>query len=556
MTIPASGPVDFFQLKSEFKPSTSNTSISLGELYSGGGYVKSGYSGIPASGTIGVNNFLGTSDKYVSAGRETMTAGTASYTNLNSIRGFTEVRSMATDKFGNVYVAGILIDEVTLTTNFLSYAKLSKFDTNGNLLWSKSIQSASASNTSFFNGVVIDDTDNSVYVSGSIDGATNINYARIIMKLDSSGNYLWSERFGSNTIYDVTNMGIDSSGNVYVSGSCQGGAINKNSIFARKYNSSGTLQWSRLYIPTQTTGTGNNLFDYNKMCVSASGNVYVLCYSDNSSAKVIIVKWNSSGTFQWTKNITTTYAQGGVVNRIVLDSSENMYLMGYANENYIPVAVYKFASDGTAIWANKYTFSGGVTTNSYAGQLSGIDLTIDPSGNLYLATTYHDYGTSPNVYENIIVFKTNSSGTPQFASIIKSNYSSFGTWPSMSLLSNPAITFNKFTNNYHVCTPNYVPGGLDSYGGIFGNSVLTLFKFPYNSNIPASTPALNTSLAASGSIPLVNLTVTATAISASSSAYAPTVGTPAETTFTPANSSTAAPTFTAKSQYDRLVTKI
>jgi len=100
---------------------------------------------------------------------------------------------------------------------------------------------------------------------------------------------------------DVT---TDSSDNIYVTGSTGGGLDgNTNSgnydIFLLKYNSSGTKQW------TKQLGTSSG--DYGKgVTTDSSGNIYVtgdtwggLDGNTNSGSNdIFLVKYNSSGTKQ------------------------------------------------------------------------------------------------------------------------------------------------------------------------------------------------------------------------------------------------------------------
>jgi len=99
-------------------------------------------------------------------------------------------------------------------------------------------------------------------------------------------------------------VATDSSGNVYVTGGTKGGLDGNTSagdtdLFVIKYNSSGTKQW------TKQLGTSGD--DYaNGVAVDSSGNVYVagdtyggLDGNNNAGNNdIFVVKYNSSGTKQ------------------------------------------------------------------------------------------------------------------------------------------------------------------------------------------------------------------------------------------------------------------
>jgi hypothetical protein len=98
-------------------------------------------------------------------------------------------------------------------------------------------------------------------------------------------------------------------------------------IFVVKYNSSGTKQW------TKQLGTSSSDVAYG-VAVDSSGNVYAAGYTEgaldgNSSAggrDLFVVKYNSSGTKQWTKQIGTSSEDGA--GGVAIDSSGNVYVTG------------------------------------------------------------------------------------------------------------------------------------------------------------------------------------------------------------------------------------
>ena len=99
-------------------------------------------------------------------------------------------------------------------------------------------------------------------------------------------------------------VATDSSGNVYVTGGTKGGLDGNTSagntdLFVVKYNSSGTKQW------TKQLGTSSNDIAYG-VATDSSANVYVTGYTyggldGNTSAgdsDFFVVKYNSDGVKQ------------------------------------------------------------------------------------------------------------------------------------------------------------------------------------------------------------------------------------------------------------------
>jgi len=124
------------------------------------------------------------------------------------------------------------------------------------------------------------------------------------VKYNSSGTKQWTKQLGTsrtNVGYDVT---TDSSDNIYITGYTQDGLDGNTSmgevdIFLVKYNSSGTKQWTKLLgTPSDDWGLG--------MAIDSSDNLYMTGYTNsgldgNTSSggrDIFLVKYNSSGTIQ------------------------------------------------------------------------------------------------------------------------------------------------------------------------------------------------------------------------------------------------------------------
>ena len=130
-----------------------------------------------------------------------------------------------------------------------------------------------------------------------------------MLKYNSSGTKQWTKQLGTSSSDRGTGVATDSSGNVYVSGFTYGGLDgNTNAgswdIFLVKYNSSGTKQW------TEQLGT-SSYESASGVATDSSGNVYVTGMTGggldgNTNAGItdlFVVKYNSSGTKQWTKQL-------------------------------------------------------------------------------------------------------------------------------------------------------------------------------------------------------------------------------------------------------------
>ena len=117
------------------------------------------------------------------------------------------------------------------------------------------------------------------YTEGGLDGNTNAgNTDLFVVKYSSSGTKQWTKQFGSSSRDSANGVAPDSSGNVYVSGRTNGGLdgnniAGKSDLFVVKYNSSGTWQW--------TKQNGTDRYDEARgVATDSSGNVYVTGYTE------------------------------------------------------------------------------------------------------------------------------------------------------------------------------------------------------------------------------------------------------------------------------------
>jgi len=328
---------------------------------------------------------------------------------------------IAIDSSGNVYVTGVTFGGLDWNTSAgTNDLFVVKYNSSGTKQWTKQLGSASSD---FANGVATDSSGN-VYVAGAtyggLDGNTNAgNSDLFVVKYNSSGTKQWTKQLGTGEYDEARGVATDLSGNVYVVGGTKGklaGASNsgRTDVFLIKYNSSGTKQW--------TKSLGSNETDLaNGVATDSSGNVYVTGvtykYMDgNTSAgnsDLFVVKYNSSGTKKWTKQLGSSsrdHARG-----VVTDLSGNVYVTGdtyggldnNTNAGSNDLFVVKYNSSGTKEWTKQMGTS---STDSANGVVT------DSSGNVYVVGgTYGGLDGNTNAgNSDLFVVKYNSSGTKQW----------------------------------------------------------------------------------------------------------------------------------------------
>src|SRR4030095_1746502 len=157
-----------------------------------------------------------------------------------------------------------------------------------------------------------------------VGSGTYWDYATI--KYNSSGAQQWVSRYNSSANADdiAFALGVDGSGNVYVTGGSYGGT---NFDYATvKYNSTGAQQWEQRYF-----GPGNGLNDYSyALVLDGSGNVYITGYSWGSASyyDYTTIKYNPAGNQQWLARFNGPGNYNDIAESIALDGSGNVYVTG------------------------------------------------------------------------------------------------------------------------------------------------------------------------------------------------------------------------------------
>jgi hypothetical protein len=171
--------------------------------------------------------------------------------------------AIALDDSANVYVTG----GSTGTSGTYDYATI-KYDASGTEEWVARYNGPGNLDDSA-TAIAIDGSAN-VYVTGDSPGSgTSLDYATI--KYDPSGAEQWVARYNGpgNFNDDARAIAVDVSGNVYVTGASTG----SDGIYdyaTAKYDASGAEQWVARY-----NGPGNLIDFARAIGVDGSGNVYV-----------------------------------------------------------------------------------------------------------------------------------------------------------------------------------------------------------------------------------------------------------------------------------------
>ena len=206
------------------------------------------------------------------------------------------------------------------------------------------------------------------FTRGGLDGNTNLGSSDIfLIKYNSSGTKIWTKQLGTSKHEDAYQVTTDSTGHIYMTGYTAGDLYGNTSsggkdIFLIKFNSSGTKIWTKQL----GTSKGEEGFE---VTIDSSDNIYVtgVTYggldgnTNSGKSDIFLVKYNSSGTKQWTKQLGTSSKDIGL--GLTTDSTGHIYMTGTTeggldgNANSGGIRCYRRASCKD-IFLVKYNSSG------------------------------------------------------------------------------------------------------------------------------------------------------------------------------------------------------
>lgn len=314
--------------------------------------------------------------------------------------------------------------------NSLILAALSTNSFGQNFQWAKQLGS-----TGWDEGTSIKtDQNNDVYTVGLFIGTVDFDPGTgvfnltsvgekdaFICKLDAAGNFIWAKQYGDSAAIDEkSSLGIDSSGNLYITNSFLGtvdfdpgaGSFYLTSqgsdrdIFIQKLDANGNFIWAKQigapYVPTFPTPAHSTA-----IAVDPAGNQYLTGYFDGTAdfdpdtaftfnmtsqfnaSDIFICKLDMDGSFVWAKQFSGTQSQGGVGYALVVDESGNVYSTGTIGGTMDfdpgPGTFYlsSSASPQTEIYLSKLDALGNFVWAKVLGPGEGSAIAIDGNNQIY-----------------------------------------------------------------------------------------------------------------------------------------------------------------------------
>jgi hypothetical protein len=323
--------------------------------------------------------------------------------------------SVAVDASGNAYISGYTYGSLGGPNAGSVDAFLAKYDASGSLLWTRQMGTTSED---YSHSVAVDGLGNayiSGYTGGSLGGPGAGNGDAFLVKYDSSGSLLWTRQIGTFSTDYSRCVAVDGLGNAYISGYTWGSLGGPNAsggdAFLAKYDSSGSLLWTR------QMGTAD-YDDYSySVAVDGLGNAYISGYTGGSlggpnagGSDAFLAKYDSSGSLLWTRQIGTTAYDP--CESVAVDGLGNAYISGYTlgslggpNAGGADAFLAKYDSSGSLLWARQ------IGTPEYDYSYS---VAVDASGNAYISGYTHGSLGGPNPdppWKDAFLVKYDSSGS-------------------------------------------------------------------------------------------------------------------------------------------------
>ncbi|CAN1544865.1 Secretion system C-terminal sorting domain [Flavobacteriaceae bacterium] len=409
-------------------------------------------------------------------------------------------RSIVVDSNYDINLSGYFsgygdLDATANTDYFYSEnpnAFLSKYNFNGDYLFSKQLGNKPALSTTNFVGV---DAQHKIYRAGSFGGtidldpsATTANIIStgnssdiFIAKYNTSGGYIWGKTITGGLTKTISAMNADSNGNMYVTGTYSGTVdfdpsanaaeliadTTLTNLFIAKYDTNGNFQWVKTISGNISTPTeivfdaiGNFYFkgdyytDVFDIDPSPSNSIYL---TPTGAPDTYFVKFNPQGNLIWAKSINGLDSNSFSYSGNIVVKGNYLYLTGQMN------GTYAFDSSNSTInnltttspdgFLAKYDLNGNYISASVLQDIDGAassssysSFTVDSNDNVYLTTDFvgtYDLDPSPNSANYVTsdsnglyaISKISANGSLAWVNIIpRNNYNFFS--PKISVNSN------------------------------------------------------------------------------------------------------------------------
>jgi hypothetical protein len=370
---------------------------------------------------------------------------------------------------------------------------VTKYNAAGTALWSRKIGGTGDESVS----TVASDGYGNVYVAGNFYSSFSVGSTMLfsnggwdifILKFDALGNLLWAKKEGGTGDEGVGAIKADAAGNLYVGGDFSApitlGSNNfvcagNSDIFLAKYNGGGSMLWSTAYgqsgneyITGMAEGkNGNGIVLagwFNGVSLSFDTTTLINAAANNED--MFVCRMSSTGSVLWAKSEGDYGVE--LANGVATDAAGNVFVTGHFNSYSLTIGptthfksgsgdalLIKYDSTGQPLWSVK---GGG------HGSVQAYGVATDLAGSVYI--TGHFIGDSVS-FGNTVLY--NQAGSNTYDMFVAS-YDSVGSLRWAVKVGN---FDNERTGSAGLCVDAigypYVTGHYNSYTVAFGPHILS-----------------------------------------------------------------------------------
>jgi len=277
--------------------------------------------------------------------------------------------AVAADASG-IYVAGSVGPAEADFTNINRHdVLLRKFDVDGNLRWSRQIDSVGTPQNDAALAVVVN--GNAIYIAGYTRGPLpgqnpQGGFDAFVSKYNLDGNELWTRQFGTKKVDVAVGIAANATG-IYVLGETDGalpGQANAGElydIFLRKYAADGTELWTRQFGTSGLEFPGGVAADSSGVYIVGTTSGALPGQTNRSGYDAFARKYDDNGAEIWTRQFgasSDALAYGAALSGGHLFITGNVVGMlpgqlgsGGSNED---VFVRKYDTSGAEIWTRQF----------------------------------------------------------------------------------------------------------------------------------------------------------------------------------------------------------
>lgn len=227
-----------------------------------------------------------------------------------------------------------------------------KIDSSGNILWSKNYRAIGKDSAT----CIIQLADSNYLICGISSSFGAGNEDAFLLKIDTAGNEIWSLTYGTSGADFAYSVTEDNNGNLYVTGKTSGSPLVGNVTLLFKTNPTGSLLWSKTmnlaysYSVRDCWGQDINNAYNNNIIIAGTVGKFTLMESAPFALTV-----DSSGNVVWCKRYSNYTGQGVKGCSIKKITPSGYFLAAHTSST----SYHKIDQNGNGIWVWEWSnFSG------------------------------------------------------------------------------------------------------------------------------------------------------------------------------------------------------